>query len=231
MGSTFAQQSASLVAPNGPLLNSAPAFSQWVVTYAYPQDQIPPQPGKSSPINPSLPRKITTTITKQIAHEDIFTVGGTHLDRWQVGRITYTKFPNIGFWAMFKPDDQKNDLSSHQDQQPLPENGFRGLDWLDVKTYAGTMDVSKVPCLVFLPAGSGSPEIKDFASVQSLPTFACIDEKTRLPALVKEDGVVRIYTFLPPPASVQTLPPDLAADIAKAKEIQAKFDVAPGKEY
>lgn len=215
--------------PQGSLLKSAPHFSQWIVTFSYPQERaVSNSQAKASSINPSLPRKIVTTITDKIIHEEIFTVGLAKIDRYQVGRIIYSKLPNVAFWTMYNPDEQKNTPVQDRSLSPLPENGFRGLDWISDRTYVGTLNQGKISYLAFAPL---NVENVDFKSLTALSTFACIDADTRMPALVGENGVVRTFSFLPPPTTVQNLPVDLMKDIKEGEAIRAKFNTAPAKEY
>lgn len=237
-----ADASSTFEFPSEPLLHPAPAFSQWTITFSYPEDQkenspdTPAKTAKPIPENLSIrPRTIITTKTGEIIHEETLTVGGKKTENWQVHGDYYIKFPAKSFWSAYEKPDSTQIASGTGIVMGLPSSGFRGLDWISRETYAGKFKTSLGNCLVFVPGGrntvpAGTPgKLKE---LESLPTIAYIDAETRLPILVRAAGETRMFKFTqPPPTSIQTLPDELADEIKKGDEIRAKRNAAPQREY
>ncbi len=225
--------------PSGPLLNSAPAFSQWIITISYPDDKKengvanPSDPAKPIPENlAARPRTITTTKTGEIIHEETVTVGGNKLENWQINGDFYIKFPGNSFWSAY---EKSGPPTSDSRVALLPACGFRGLDWINKYTYAGKIKSASGFWLVFVPGGRETVNAQDPTKLKvldTLPTLAYVDAETRLPVMARADGVTRAFSFTqPPPTSLQTLPADLADEIKKGAELRAKRAAAPLKEY
>jgi len=225
------------VPPTGPLLNPAPKFSEWVITFSYPQDRPSLKTGAPSPelppLAPSLPRKILTTKTGDVVHEQTQDVSGKVFEKWQDGPKNYIKPPGQTTWGVLWHRGANNNTSDPN--FPLPENGFRGLDWINATAYAGTIKTEAGAALVFLGLGADYVDLSDPKSAKDKlaneSTVAYIDFQTRLPSSVKEDDVIRTYTFTTPPSAMQKLPADLTNEIKKGNESRAKLLAAPKQEF
>jgi hypothetical protein len=236
-----ARASSTFEIPSEPLVHTAPAYSQWIMTFSYLEDQkeIPGTPSglaKPTPENvASRPRTVITTKTGEIIHEETVTVGGQRLENWQVDGSCYTKFPGKNFWSAYEKYAGTQLGSNAAISMILPESGFRGLDWINKKTYAGKIKTGSGYCLVFVPGGratveAGNPDKQK--ALDLLPTVAYVDAETHLPVMVRVAGETRVFKFAqPPPASIQSLPSDLAEEIRQGDEIRAKRNAAPRQEY
>jgi hypothetical protein len=213
--------SAAVEAPSGPLVASAPAFSQWVVTFSYPEDK-----NNSSVSAPAPPpaylktqtRLITTTRTDNITHEEIKDGSGAEFDEWHVGPVIYSKDSTSSVWGEI--DSTSDSRNGSPTFAPLPPGGFRDLNWISVNDYLGTIKYGGRDCLVFAAGRESihsSPEdaLKNPASFRSI---AIIDAQSRLPVQVMMGGIIRIFQFRQPPTEKLSLPPDLADQLKKGEE-------------
>lgn len=218
--------------PSGPLLAPAPDFSEWQIAFAYPQDkkdkQKTPVP---TPLNPELPRTILVTKTQKVIHEQIALVSGKTMSKWQLGQDFYLKPPGQSYWGFYNSTYFKNNPTSDATYMPVPENGFRDLDWVSGETYAGTIQSAAGAYLVFVPENARTIDVSNAKALQAATKIVYVNAQTRLPGTVRLGDVVRTYTFRPPPAAPQSLPADLAAEKKKSDEINARFKAAPAKEY
>jgi hypothetical protein len=217
--------------PPRPLLNPAPEFSKWMITLSYPDDDAAKAKGVlRSSSEQNAPRRILTTKTREIIHEEIVDVSGGKIDKWQVGGTFYVFSSDQKYWGEYAPDDRKNSQTGDAASSAVPGNGFRGLGWIDSETYAGSIKQSNAVYLVFVPSGASNLDLNDLKSLEAQPTIAYVDEASRLPALFKKDGVTQSYSFLAPPSAMQTLPADLAKSIRDGNEARAKVFAAPHAE-
>jgi len=244
-GNGYSQQNESDVStfeiPSQPLVRSAPASSQWTITFAYQDDakksavDKPSEPPKPVPENMAVrPRTITTTKTGEIIHEVTLTVGGDKLENWQVHGDYYIKYPGKSFWSAYEKPDPTQPSIGTRVVMGLPDSGFRGLEWISKDTYAGKIKSGVGECFIFVPGGRAMVNVAEPAgqkALESLPTIAYIDAETRLPMLVRAGDETRTFKFTSPPTSNQTLPADLADEIKKGDEIRAKRNAAPQREY
>ena len=125
--------------PDGPLLKPAPEFSRWTVDYSYPQEHQDATKGLPVPLDPALPRTATTTKTKLIIHEETVTVSGKKIESWQKNEDFYTWIPERKLWAAYEKPTQSQIDSGNVVMMVAPKNGFRGLDWIGVKSYVGSL--------------------------------------------------------------------------------------------
>ena len=83
--------------PSGPLLANAPEFSQWIVTFTYPEEKetaselTPPKPKPA--YFKTLVHAVTTTKTHSVVHEVFVDEQGQQSDLWHVGTAQYQKQP------------------------------------------------------------------------------------------------------------------------------------------
>ena len=214
---------------SGPPLNPAPADSQWIISYTYPQERKEfAKPDRHTIINSDLPRRVVTTKTGSLIHEEIWAVSGKKQDCWQLNGNYYIKFPGKNFWSAYEKDPANSQPAA---QEPaLPASGFRGLDWVNEQTYLGLLKSDQSSYLIFVPTKASGANIKDSSSLQKQPFIAYIDAQSRLPANVIEENVIRSYKFTTAPAAL-ALPPELAAEIKQGDAIRAKRNAAPAREF
>ncbi|HEY0258093.1 MAG TPA: hypothetical protein VGC39_11665 [Candidatus Methylacidiphilales bacterium] len=237
-----ADASSTFAVPSEPLVHPAPAFSQWTITFSYPDDakaisgSDPSAAAKLVPQNTNAalrPRTIITTKTGEIIHEETLTVGGNKTEDWQVHGNYYIKYPGKDFWSAYETSGTSAGGTSVV--MGLPVSGFRGLDWITKETYAGEIKAGMGGTLVFVPGGRNTVNAGDPSKqkeLESLAKIALVDAETRLPVMVRAEGETRVFKFTEsPPASVQTLPEDLASEIKEGDEIRAKRTAAPQREY
>lgn len=211
--------------PDGPLLNPIPAFAEWVVTYSYPEDRA--SSGSATPPNDLRPRKITTTKTKTVLHEETVDTRGIKTSVWQLNGVVYGKDDNTQVWSQSSPGTSG--------YAPIQADRFRDLGVVTRENYAGTIKYSGRDCLVFVPGGATSlnlsnPDIAGQA-VGSLKTVAFIDVESRLPVEVRESGVIRYFQFGDAPSDLLTPPPDLAQAIQQGAEATARLSAPAGRPF
>jgi hypothetical protein len=208
------------VPPDGALLAAAPSFSQWRVTFTYPEELAKKDDG--TPTKPETrTRTILTTRSKNIVHEETISAQGIKREDWHVGQMQYALLPGTSQWFQ------------GSDKSTFPANGFRDLDWITEESYAGKANLGDRSCLIFVPAEKRQGQTASglLEKLDSLPTVAYIDAQSRLPVRVREDGIQRAYQFLAPPTSMLSLPPDLAQTLKKADDTRARLSQPPPRPY
>ncbi len=226
-------------APSDPLLQSAPDFSQWEITFIYPKDPKSQPTAKPSGKDPSAaglcPGKSVTTKTRHIVHEDSTDIDGHHSEKWHIGTLQYARLPGQTVWFESDAGRLADGTAIDANYSPFPASGFRDLDWISRTTYLGTLKFNDRDCLVFTPdetTGKVSADrAQQLANWESLPTVACVDAVTRLPVLVRINGETRRFTFCDPPAEMQVLPSDLAEQVKKAEEARTRLHQQPQRPY
>ncbi len=212
-------------APSGPLLAPIPDFSQWVVTFTYPEEK--PRPGSLTP-PPTKPdyfktrvRSVTTTKTHDIVHEAFVDEQGQQSDVWHVGNTQYQKPLGSSTWQQHDATElsDKNALKIYS---PLPASGFRDLDWITPENYVTTIKNGDRSYLVFVPNPPPNLDLSNpdgqAQKLDNLVSVALIDATTHLPFQVTFNQVTRSYRFDPPPTEVQALPSDLVDAIQKGQQ-------------
>jgi hypothetical protein len=228
-------------APAGPLLRSAPDFSEWTVTCHYTDEQSPKAGEAPTPIPASmgglLKRTRTETITKtgDIMRVVTVDIAGNSSEKWYDKGAQYTKPPGSTEWfsaSNNEPADTKNAYFT----QPLPASGFRDMEWINDQSYAGVIQLGEYQCLVFTPGGLHADDTKDAAkqrtALAAKSKVAYIDANSRLPIALRLPGEVRQFQFSDPPPSVAlALPADLAAELQKSEAAVAKLLAPAGRPY
>ncbi len=230
--SLHAQSGSRPAVPNGLLLKAAPAFSEWEITFTYPQDlpdAIAAQ--RKDSLYQRGPRRSVVTKTQNILREVILRVNGEKVERWQIDRTVYIFAPQAGFWAMYGPEFHRNNRDGDSEKLPLPESGFSGLNWISAETFAGNLSENGREFLIFVPVDSGPIDLSDVKALKNLSTIAFVDAYTRLPVSVRENGIQKAFVFRNAPSQKLSPPADLATDLKRAAEIEAKSNIAPGREY
>ncbi|MEI8342193.1 MAG: hypothetical protein WCH43_11760 [Verrucomicrobiota bacterium] len=223
--------------PEGPLLNSAPNFSKWIITYAYPEDQIktsdtgnPPQ--RLLPYQSKRPRTRITTKTGEIFHEETIDISGGKYEKWQFGSEMYVKTPGLSYWGVLDSRSHNEKVTAvEEDSLPIPASGFRGLDLVNKQNYAGLIKTSHGENFVFIIGGSNELDLSNSktanAKLETLANVIFIDASTRLPVIVNTPEVKQTIVFAPPPTATLVMPSDLSAQINNAKALRAKL-IRPG---
>lgn len=212
--------------PVGPLLKSAPDFSQWTVKYEYPKATDP----KDQAQNGAETIQVSIVKTGNIVSEEIVDRRGGHESIWHVGGTQYRKPAGQGDW--FESVASVGGNIGNSDFSPLPANGYRGWDWIGPDSYAGTIALDTGACFVFVPGGaqklkaSGGAPTKDQIAAQ--PLIAFVNVETRLPVALRVGGITQRFVFAAPPTAIQQFPSDLADAIKKGEEARRRlFQPAP----
>ena len=120
--------------PSGPLLQTAPDFSQWEITLSYPKPpkNRPAEPSSEKPVAPVPVRlsKIVTTKTREIIHEEETDSNGQRSEKWHVGSLQYAQPPGKSVWYESDAGKLPDGSASDPSYSPLPASGFRELDWI-----------------------------------------------------------------------------------------------------
>lgn len=215
--------------PSGNLLACVPENSQWVVTFFYPQDRS--KDAALPALEKTLPRKIITTRTCELIHEETCDVSGEKSDKWQVGTTFYLKPPGQKFWGEYDPAWFHNNLPTSPALSPIPLKGFQDLDWISRETFAGSIKQNDKEWFVFIPLNAREVDVAKPADLNAQPVIAYVDASTRLPVRYKNRDVVRSYSFAPESPPRLVLPADLAQEIRDGKERRAKVFAVPKREY
>ena len=200
--------------PPGDYVASMPDFSRWLITFSYPEDRT------KSP-NPSLPgymagrpRARTTTITKEIIHEETVNINGDKTDAWRIRAIQYQKPPGSTVWYQAPA-------------RAMTATGFSDLEWITGDDYIGTVRYAGRTCLVFAgnaPADLDVSKLSDpTAEFNSLNQIAFIEADSRLPVETRAFGVIRYFKFMEGPTEKLTFPADLAEHIRQNDAIEARL--------
>jgi hypothetical protein len=213
--------------PSGTLLNPAPAFSQWAITFQYLQD-FSKSDNTPLPNDFLLPRKVVFTKTNDIIHQEITNVAGQNIDSWQVGSNMYVKLPDQNYWGVYDSTFRADNSGANPLFLPLPPVNFHDLEFVISENFIGETKSNGKKLLTFSPPGESrnAPPANDSSMLEFAPiTMVQIDDTTRLPLVHSIKGKeVRTYTFLSPPSSMLQLPPALLQQFKKVEEHRAKYN-------
>jgi len=173
--------------PEGPLLNRAPSFSEWTISYKYPKD-TEEKDAVFSPVDlggmAPKPRRVTVTKTGKVVHEVTIDVSGGKMEKWSDGKRQVIELPGGqgaqiietmgGPFAILGTNYNAGD--------------FQGLDWITRENYKGVYGKTY---LVF--------------ERESPHETAYIDLKTRLPVQIVGDNDRRRYKFTETPPTQQVM--------------------------
>jgi hypothetical protein len=183
--------------PDGPLLNVAPDFSTWQITFSYASDKpsaagkappapLPPPPGILSTLPP---RTITVIRTKPLWHAEIIDTAGWKMDQWDDGASRY--YIASGSPPRFVP----NGYGSDPKFTDFTTASFPNMDWISAATYVGTAPMDSHKCMVF-----SKGDMK-----------AWIDLETRFPVRwQRTDAETRTFRRLSPPDDKLILPSSIS---------------------
>lgn len=217
-----APSAAPMEVPAGCLLENAPAFSKWTVTFTYQKDPNP----AAAPRTGSEPSQMIVTKTRNIIREEIVDGKGQRTETWHVGATQYRKPAGDSTWYEAGPTDN-GFAASDPTYSPMPANGFRGWDWIGKDTYTGTTALDLGTCLVFVPGGSTKLNLSNPARIKeqlaAQPVVAYVSEDKRLPVALRMGTMLQRFQFAQPPDAMQTLSPDLNEQIKKGEEGRARL--------
>jgi hypothetical protein len=174
--------------PEGQLLNRAPSFSEWTISYKYPKD-TEEKDAVFSPVDlggmAPKPRRVTVTKTGKVVHEVTVDVLGGKMEKWSDGKRQVIELPGAG-------------ATSHIIETmggPFAILGtnynagdFQGLDWIKAENYKGVYGKTYI---VF--------------ERENPHETAYVDLKTRLPVQVVGEYDRRRYKFSETPPTQQTM--------------------------
>jgi len=204
--------------PPGPLLATAPDHSEWLVTFSYPDERSKDAAADSAAAGRT--KTIVTSRAKDTVHEEITDASGGRFDEWFIGGILYSKNAAGKTWGELHAGDPKRPAFS-----PLPASGFRGLDWINKESYAGTMKFGGRMCLVFIDNAPPHVILSEVAEqpggFENFSKVAFVDAESRLPVQEEVAGIIRSYKFVDPSPDAFTLPPDLDAALKQEAETRA----------
>ncbi len=220
--------------PEGPYVKAAPTFSQWVITYTYPEDRDKTlKPEQIAALNPKT-KTITTTKTRNVIHEEYVDTKGSRGGSWYVGTIQYLKPAGTTIWYQAGASDSVVQ-ETNPIYTPLPASGFRHLEWVTRETYAGTVSYGGKSCLVFVPGGVPKLDLNPATQaekIKDLKNVVFIDQDTRYPVEVRNGDEIAYYQIKEmPPTSANPLPPDLMAQLAQAEAARARLDRPLARPY
>ena len=224
-----------LQVPAGPMLRPVAPYSEWVITYSYPEDRAAKggkKPETASQQRTSKPRKTLTTKTDCNIRVHTVDVAGRTEERWFVGSVQYIKPAGSGAWYWCAGGNPGSNLYY---SPPLPASGFADMDWINEKAYVGTARVGNTDCMVFVPGGldpasAGNPA-RQAAQLAAEPKVAYVNAETRLPVALRILGEIRQFTFNNPPTALLCLPPDLAAQIKRGEEARQRLEQPAARPY
>lgn len=221
--------------PPGPLLRSAPEFSQWTISYIYPEDR---KNAAGAALPASLhphPTQAHTAKTRDVVHEIVTDNTGKQTETWFSGRTQYIKPPGEVLWRTSSNSDKDAGHDLYHTEE-LPPSGFRGLDWITPQNYVGTIPYrGGQSALVFVPSGPDKAKVgadtnmKAFFDSQNI--FAYIDAETRMPLFVKNNDEMRAFVFGAPPGEMQVLPADLAQQLKAAEDNRTRLGAPALRPY
>jgi hypothetical protein len=226
-----AQEEKKADLPAGPLLQKAKEPMKWTIQFTYPPPPAPvtaPDAPKDAPPAPlpyssDTPRKITVTMSNQLIWEQTVKLNGSVVDRWQTGKTQYMK-SGSSTWTQHEPGAHGS--ASDSGYNPLPEGGFRDLDWISETSYSGTALFENVNCLVFI-GGVATPLAdkpdKQKLQIETAPVILLVDAQTRLPFYHRINGEIRRYEFSASPPAVLSFPGDLTAAIKEGEKARARL--------
>lgn len=185
--------------PSGPLLNRAPSFSKWLITFDYLKGE------RASGTHPRL-KSLAVTKTKHIYFEQkIYSNGSIH-ESWQIGKlhIVVDSQPHrVNIYESGSFGEGIMDPSLYTDYS---STDFPGVEWVSMQTFLGIQKGFGGEKLLFRK--TIQPPLPELGRNPVVLTV-CIDEQTRLPVQVQSEEAILNYQYLPPPETLLVLPPDV----------------------
>jgi hypothetical protein len=233
--------------PQGPLIQSASEFCNWLEEFSYhPPDG---QPDKAP--DRHFIKSISNTKTKDIIFTTYSYFSGNQSAKWQINMNVFLKPQGQLYWAFYEPESIPKTVSNSKDSTqlssqeldallraakdpetlPMPENGFDGLEWVNSSAFAGNAKENGRELLLFVHPLLNFTKYGKIAEVRLMSQYAIVDATTRLPAEDRAKGYTRKFTFLPPPTTVLSLPPDLVKENDEGLKQKDKARAMPPRGY
>jgi len=198
------------VLPSGPLLNRAPAFSQWLVTDMVPGGAKPGSDADSAGIKGTVILRTLITKTGPIVHQETADYRNLKQDFWIKGKVETAMFAG---WKSPSIQPLSQDYSKID---------FPGFEWIAASNFTGIQKLLGTDCLVFINGAGAAPSpgaaVPSATPRNGLPpdadpnrTTAWIALDSRLPLLLTGQGQIHVYQFRTAPQAIQTLPPAVQA--------------------
>jgi hypothetical protein len=203
----------------GPLLNRAPAFSQWLISIKLASGA----PGATVAVpdaQTKYDQRTQVTKTGDVRVEISVTADGRKSQKWCQGALQATIIPGVKDpeVAMAGGAIAERGNLGYTD---YTKSDFPGFEWISKKNYTGTQTVEGVPCIVFHEdsadgpaAPAASPAAGASSSASAVPqggNTAYIAADVRLPVLLVTDAGVNFYQFEAAPSAQLRLPPNVQA--------------------
>lgn len=222
--------------PPGPLINRAPDFSKWIVTYSGFQEKqegmLKSQTVSNSGNDEKTPALIQRTVVVKTGtnrHITEIAVDGRQTEVWVKG----------GLEAFMRPEWKNPVLSDGSNpydalRMDFSHTDFPGFEWINASYYKGISIMEGRKCILFkafisrldgvtaLKAlGDAASQSDEPADESGIKTSAYIDLETRLPIALQKGGELALYQFQAPPIAEIALPSNVQDAInQRAKHIQ-----------
>ena len=227
----FAQDAKTSPLPPGPLLERAPDYSTWTITFqGNPVEEKEAlktgATGESRPKDKEPVTMVSTVIKtgSTILEQNVDAAGQSH-QIWHVSGIRIIAGAGISN-PIVCPDYGGGDIFSID----FTSSDFAGLNWLSPSTYWGMVKYQGYDCIAF--TGTVSPlsvkaqqdeasviaqekEMGQAAEPLKVPAIAYVELTTRFPLFVQFGQEKRFYHYSRAPTAPLALPPNIA-DSAKA---------------
>ena len=239
--------------PPGPLMKSAPSSSRWIVEFQYadenPKSKKPPQLNPETRL--MRVKKITTTRTLPVSYEEKIDEAGNKTERWFSDNQQYIRksgtpdFYTAGNKDIFNTNYEYHSPTGFQGFEWISKKNFSGIQKVldrdclifrdrqmgealsDPNEVAFMKEMALVKEMQKEPGATkqeGEPPATSAESpVGNVGITACIDLETRLPTALQIGGETRIFTFLDPPTTPVTLPPELAKQLEQRQKLWNAF--------
>jgi len=240
-----AQETTKPVLPSGPAIQKwAPDMAKWVVATraanapsAAPANGVPEAPGAAESDEKKHWIPVTTvTKTGNIYHVRMVDSQNEVWHIWADGSVTVVESGTRAGAAFVAPSPDSDWVN------PLfvdfSESDFEGFGWVSAANYRGTNEFMGRMCLIFrdkVKVGTveADPEAGRANSAVDLyePREAYVDLETRLPVALSGAEGWKMFTFFPPPASMQSLPECVKELVSKQRELDDSLARRPRKPY
>jgi hypothetical protein len=186
----------------GPLLDRAPAFSQWLVSVKAGAPDAPDQKTKYD-------QRTRVRKTGPIRYEITLNADGHRYEKWCRGNLQANVIPGVD-----NPEVSMGSSASYGNAgfTDYTKSDFPGFDWISKGNYVGTQTMEGVRCIVFhsgptggaatSPVGAPAPNAK----IPTTGKTAYITADRRLPVLLDVNGDITFYQFEAPPTAPLALP-------------------------
>ena len=198
--------------PKDPIVQRAPAFASWTITFASAPKPPSAQPTQASKLIIDRPASIAVTKTNRTYREVITFKSGHKTERWISNGIELITLPGSDQVCYVRHGEM-----IVADAFDYSKSDFQSLEWLSLENYLGIKKYEGKSVFAFGPtpvqAGDNKPR-KDKSALLSV--------EGQLPlSTADEFGVTRTYTYNSPPTS-PLIPPEKFLKVFKESGIDFK---------